>query len=280
MPPDPVWSRRRARAEKLLAKHLSAAELLKFYADLLALQEPIYGEALRSSWPAVDPDGTRLRLDLLPERQTGRVFDKFIRALPRSATPVLKAIAERLAGDRDARHDLLVACVARQSLEDVAHRLDCDPAPLEFFPRAFLQPHAEALLVRAGAAGLASSPLAPASCPHCRSRPIAAILRDEPEIKGRRTLLCSLCAAEWIFPRTRCAACGEEAPDKLLSHVAEGWSHVRVDECASCSTYIKTIDLRETGLAVPVVDELASIELDLWAAERNLSKYQPNLLGL
>ncbi len=280
MPPDPVWSRRRTRADKLRAKHAPAAELLRFYADLLALQEPIYGEALHSSWPAVDPERVLIRLDRLPERQTSWVFDKFIRALPPSATPVLKAIAERLASDRDARHDLIVACVARQTLDDVADRLDCDPTPLEFFPRAFLQPHAEALFVRAGAAGLASNSLAPASCPHCRSRPVAAILRDEPEIKGRRTLLCSLCAAEWNFPRTRCAACGEEAPGKLLSHVAEGWSHVRVEECGSCNTYMKTIDLRELGLAVPVVDELASIELDVWAAERKLTKYQPNLLGV
>ena len=280
MASDPVWSLRRARAGKLRASHPPAAELLRFYADLLALQESIYGEALHSSWPAVDPDGARLRLDRLPERQTSWVFDKFIRALPPSATPVLKAIAERLAGARDLRQEVLVAWIGGRSLEDAAVRLHCDPMPLEFFPRAFLQPYAEALRVRTGAGTADPKALTPASCPHCQSRPVAATLRDEPEIKGRRALVCSLCAAEWAFPRSRCVACGEEAPDRLESHVAEGWSHIRVEECASCSTYFKTIDLRESGLAVPVVDELASVELDLWAAERNLVKYQPNLFGL
>ena len=277
---DPVWSRRRARADTLGARHPPAAELLRFYADLLALQESIYGEALHSSWPAVDTGRAHLRLDRLPERQTSWVFDKFIRALPPSATPVLKAIADRLVSDRDLRHDVLVACIGRRPLDDAARRLDSDPTPVEFFPRAFLQPYAEALRVRVGAAAGDSNALAPASCPHCQSRPVAAILTDEPEHKGQRTLLCSLCAAEWPFSRSRCAACGEEAPDKLQSHVSEAWSHIRVEECASCNTYLKTIDLRELGLAVPIVDELASVELDLWAAERNLSKYQSNLFGL
>ena len=280
MASDPVWSLRRARAGKLRAAHPPAAELLGFYADLLTLQESIYGEALHSSWPAIDPDGARLRLDRLPERQTGWVFDKFIRALPPTATPVLEGIAERLANDRDLRHDVLVAWIGRRPLEDIAGRLDCAAAPLEFFPRALLQPYAEALRVRAGVAATDAKMLTPAACPHCQCRPVAAVLRDEPEIKGRRTLLCSLCAAEWPFPRSRCVACGEEAPDKLQSHVAEAWSHIRVEECASCGAYLKTVDLRESGLAVPVVDELATVELDLWAAERNLTKYQPNLFGL
>ncbi|MXY25915.1 MAG: formate dehydrogenase accessory protein FdhE [Acidobacteria bacterium] len=280
MASDPVWNLRRARADTLRARHPPAAELLGFYADLLALQESIYGEVLHSSWPTVDVQGARLRLDRLPERQTTWVFDKFIRALPPSATPVLKAIAERLANDRDLRHDLLVTWIGRRPLEEIADGLDCDAAPLEFFPRAFLQPYAEALRVRAGVAATDAKMLTPAACPRCQCRPVAAILRDEPEIKGRKTLLCSLCAAEWAFPRSRCVACGEEAPDRLQSHVAEAWTHIRLEECASCGTYLKTIDLRESGLAVPVVDELASVELDLWAAERNLTKYQPNLFGL
>ncbi len=36
----------------------------------------------------------------------------------------------------------------------------------------------------------------------------------------------------------------------------------------------------EVGLAVPVVDELASIDLDLWAVEQGLSKLHTNLLGM
>ena len=109
---------------------------------------------------------------------------------------------------------------------------------------------------------------------------LGPIFGQASEIKGRRTLLCSLCLAEWTFPRTRCPACGEERAEKRPHHVSESWAHVRVEECGSCCTYVKAIDLREVGLAVPVVDELASIDLDLWAVEQGLSKLHTNLLGM
>jgi len=185
--------------------------------------------------------------------------------------------------------DLLTAALGRESVDAVAIRIDCDATALEFFPRAFVQPVAEAL---AGQAGLdfsgsqdevdtfAGDDDTRAACPYCGALPVAAVLRDEPEIKGRRTLLCSLCLAEWTFPRTRCPACGEERAEKRPHHVAESWPHIRVEECGSCRTYVKAIDLRENGLAVPIVDELASAELDLWAVEQGLTKLRTNLLGM
>jgi formate dehydrogenase maturation protein FdhE len=56
-------------------------------------------------------------------------------------------------------------------------------------------------------------------------------------------------------------------------------AHVRVDVCDTCHTYLKTVDLTKLGLAVPVVDELAGIPLDLWAREHGYGKLQMNLLG-
>jgi formate dehydrogenase maturation protein FdhE len=53
-----------------------------------------------------------------------------------------------------------------------------------------------------------------------------------------------------------------------------------VDACESCHTYLKTIDLSKSGLAVPVVDELATIPLSLWAQEKGYRKLQPNLFSL
>ena len=56
-------------------------------------------------------------------------------------------------------------------------------------------------------------------------------------------------------------------------------AHVRVDVCDTCHTYLKSIDLTKIGLAVPIVDELATIPLDLWAREHGYVKLQNNLLG-
>ena len=47
-----------------------------------------------------------------------------------------------------------------------------------------------------------------------------------------------------------------------------------------CKTYIKSIDLTKNGRAEPLVDELASAPLDLWAREHGYAKLQNNLLGI
>ena len=307
MSPYPVWSRRRQRAARLRAEHPHAAELLAFYDDILSLQEALYAKAARSrrlgAVEAADGGAPRLRLERLPERFRDRDFSRFVRAVPASATDVLRAMAERLMAEPSAMSELLSAALAREPVDAVAARIDCDAAALEFFPRAFVQPIAEALAAQAlrdssghrsgdsgrgrigsddeiGNEAVAGGDGTRAACPSCGASPVAAVLRDEPEIKGRRTLLCSLCLAEWTFPRTRCPACGEERAEKRPHHVSESWPHVRVEECGSCRTYIKAVDLRENGLAVPVVDELASVELDLWAVEQGLSKLRTNLLGM
>ena len=56
--------------------------------------------------------------------------------------------------------------------------------------------------------------------------------------------------------------------------------HVRVDVCDTCQTYLKSVDLTKTGLAVPVVDELATLPLDLWAREQGYRKLQVNIVGI
>ena len=106
------------------------------------------------------------------------------------------------------------------------------------------------------------------------------VLQDEAEVKGRRYLVCSLCNEWWSFPRLQCPSCGETDPEKLEYHVPEENSHIRVEECVSCSTYIKSVDLRVDGRSDPVVDDLASIELDLWSVDRGLRKIQRNIVGL
>jgi len=67
---------------------------------------------------------------------------------------------------------------------------------------------------------------------------------------------------------------------KEAIYYAAGIDHVRVEACEWCRRYIKTVDLTKDGRAVPVVDELATIPLSLWAAEHGYLKCAANLLGL
>ena len=119
----------------------------------------------------------------------------------------------------------------------------------------------------------------PSVCPFCSARPVAAVLRGEG-VGGKRWLLCSVCATEWPFRRLLCPNCAEEDKTRLPVYTAPQFSHVRVEACDSCRTYIKSVDLTVDGRAVPVVDEIASVALNIWAAEHDYSKLESNILGL
>ena len=116
-----------------------------------------------------------------------------------------------------------------------------------------------------------------ARCPACASLPVAAALREEGH-GGRRSLVCSLCFAEWDYLRIQCPGCKENRFDALPVYTADASGNARIDACDTCRTYIKTIDLTRDGLAVAPVDDLATLPLDLWARDHGYRRLYPNLL--
>jgi len=68
----------------------------------------------------------------------------------------------------------------------------------------------------------------------------------------------------------------------MESFIVEGQRLVRVDTCATCRGYIKTFDLRERGAVdlVPLVDDVATLALDVWAQQRGFSRSAPSLAGV
>jgi FdhE protein len=146
-----------------------------------------------------------------------------------------------------------------------------------FFAEALLQPGREDAARRAGKSA-GGVPLS-GNCPYCAAPPLLAILRPEGE-GGKRSLLCGRCFTEWEFRRLLCPSCGEEAQDKLAVFTAQQFPHIRVEACDTCRRYLKAIDLTRNGRAVPEVDELASVALDLWAVREGYEKMQVNLFGM
>ncbi len=143
-----------------------------------------------------------------------------------------------------------------------------------FFARVLLQARAESRARRTAVA-----PGVQPVCPFCAEKPVAAVLRPEGD-GGKRFLICSLCFTEWEFRRLLCPNCGEEDKEKLPVYTAAEMPHVRVEACDTCRVYLKSIDLTKNGLAVPEVDELAAVALDLWATAHGYTKLQPNLFGM
>ena len=117
------------------------------------------------------------------------------------------------------------------------------------------------------------------ACPACGGRP-----RRRRAARGghgaRRVLDCGLCASERGFLRVQCPACEESRFDALPVDTADTTEYVRVDAPDSCRTYIKTVDLTKDGPAVPVVDDLATLPLDLWARDLRNPGPSPDLLRL
>ncbi len=163
-------------------------------------------------------------------------------------------------------------------LEGIEEWDPADPAA-SFIYRVIAQPYAEYRAGNLAGQPVRSTETATSLCPVCGELPVAAVLRPEGD-GGKRSLVCSLCSTEWEFRRLLCPKCGEEDQLKLPVYTAEPFPHVRIEACDTCRTYIKSIDMTRNGLAVPEVDEMASLPLDLWAAEHDYTKLQTNLFGL
>ncbi len=250
------WDRRIARAGELSKKHPAVSELLGFYQQLARFQKSVYEQLALAQEHDVAV--------LLP------FFPGLIALVKAAGSPALVQAAGEL--EQDLPQDQL------ELLESIwQHQVESRQLAGEyaFFAQALLQPYAEFL---AGKSNLATDG-SPRLCPFCGSRPQVAVLRPEGD-GGKRSLVCSLCSTEWNFRRVVCPNCGEENKDRLPIFAASEFDYVRVEACDTCRTYIKSIDLTRNGNAIPMVDELATLSLNLWAQENDYQKLRPNLFGV
>jgi len=254
------WARRRRRARQLADRFPFAEQILTFYAALLDPQEAACLEALESR---IDPPG-------FPAYVAARVLPKIVAMTVAEGPESLRAAsAQRIeAGDPIG---LIRAWLAGEP-----------QPPVELFlARAAAGPVLEARGQDVGAMG-GGADLA-STCPQCGGQPQLAYFMDSGDAltTGPRCLTCSRCALSWVFERMTCPACREASTDKLVIYAdTERFPHLRVDGCESCRRYLVTVDLRRDGEAVPVVDELAALPLELYAQERGFTKVVPNLMGI
>jgi|HubBroStandDraft_1064217.scaffolds.fasta_scaffold78480_1 FdhE protein len=141
-----------------------------------------------------------------------------------------------------------------------------------FYWRVLMQPYAEHFRKPPGVG-------AGSTCPSCGSKPVVGVLRGEGD-GARRALICRLCASEWPYRRLICPNCGEEDKEKLPVYIAAQIDHIRVEACDTCRAYLKSVDLTKDGFAVPDVDEIATVALNLWAEDQGYTKIETNVLGM
>lgn len=229
------------RARDLAAQYPAVAEVLTFYASLAEFQNELVPRATDfDALPALASDVVEF---------TGRC-----------GTDLLCQYAESLT------HDQLALAI-----DDYWHKRDL-ASPASFFARVVLQPWAVC-------SDLEPGNHADNHCPCCGHLPQVAALK--PQGHGNAlSLVCSLCLCEWEFPRLRCAGCLEQDSRKQEFYATDSIKGMQVNVCRSCSVYVHCVDTSQDPAAIPFVDELAALPLDMWARENGFQKLQPNLAGL
>jgi FdhE protein len=153
----------------------------------------------------------------------------------------------------------------------------------DYLARALLRPYGETLAAHGIAAELPDEtlPRPATACTVCRGPAWIAWRRSgSGDEAAQRFLGCAICASERVLGRIACAACGESTPDKLPVFQTERHPTVRIEACETCQRYVKSIDLTLDGRAIPEVDDLCSLSLDLWASEQGYERLEPSLAGV
>jgi FdhE protein len=272
------WPLRRARAAELAERYPHAAEMLRLYQALAPVQARAYLEILS---PRAEED-----LFLPPPCGEGRGGGlDFDRVVDVAVTRVLPQVVDATVSSGPARlRDSVISVFCSADLPGLIQRwLDNQPlTPIEtYLARTSASPILEAS-PSLRLAGRVGEGVSDRLCPSCGGLPQVSYfaVSGEALVSGPRYLVCSRCATNWIFSRMTCAGCGETDGTKLpIFQDQTHLPHIRVDGCRSCNHYLLTVDLRRDARAVPMVDELAALPLDLYAVDHGLTKITPNLLG-
>jgi hypothetical protein len=267
-----VWMRRRTRALWLAREVPAAEEALVSYADLVVEQARIAARVPARRWLALvdagDVGPPRMRLDRLPVDELVPLFVDFLGRAPDLGTAGHGGDARVTAGTPGADWlHVLGAALARAG--------DDQDAPVHAV--AFLEPIATTL---AATAEVGVEVSRGRRCFVCGGPPTVGALRDLPGAPGSRCLVCGVCGSSWRLPRFACVGCGETEPEKLATHSHDALPWVALDSCRGCGRYLKTVDVRRRPDAVPVVDDIATREIDIWARQAGLARAHRNLVGL
>ena len=258
-----AFERRAARAEALARESTPAREPLTFAAGLYRAQQ-----SMASAIEAAAADRALVgRLDQDLGSFVGAT-ETLLRFAAEHAPPALSEAARGYARD-----DLRARLCAWWN--------DGGSGSDDYLARALLRPYAEVLGALDLAPGRRPATASACACAFCGGLPwIASRVSSGNSEGAQRFLGCALCGKEWPAGRIRCPSCDEERPDKLASFQSERHPTVRIETCASCRAYVKSIDLTIDARAIPEVDDLLSLSMDLWATEEGYARIEPGLAGI
>jgi FdhE protein len=192
-------------------------------------------------------------------------------ANPHMAEQVGK-IGETLDNKKIDLNKLLKKGVKEQGIDQIADELGLDKKVFSFFIQSSIKPSIEAGMEQL------RSELDPETwlkghCPVCGSLPSLSLLKEEV---GKRYLLCSFCGYQWRIDRIFCPFCNNKDQEALHYLLAEGEEAYRIDLCEKCHQYIKTIDYRKLEEPDIVLEDLATLHLDILATQKGYKRPAAN----
>jgi FdhE protein len=112
-------------------------------------------------------------------------------------------------------------------------------------------------------------------CPLCGAWPALAEVRG---IERSRYLRCGRCGGQWPAQALRCTFCGIDDHEQLLSLVPDAaGANQAVEACKPCRGYLKVLTVLQAGDASVMLEDLASVDLDIAAIEQGFCR--PDGLG-
>jgi len=275
----------RERAQQLKEKRPGYGALLDFYSKVKELQgqsksslkmDPIKIEKERKDllakedFPLIEKESFPLDIEASIQLfwslcQIGKA------ANPHMALQAEK-IGEAITNTKIDLKKLFKGGVKEQKIEQVAAESGFDKNIFSFFIHSSIRPSIEAGMEQLRGE-LDPETRRKSHCPVCGSLPSLSLLKGE---EGKRYLLCSCCGYQWRADRLSCPVCNNTDQGSLQYFCGEGEDACRIDLCDTCHHYIKTIDYRSLEESDPSLEDLATLHLDVLAAQKGYRRAVPN----
>lgn len=245
----------------------------------LAVVQEILRESADSKWDTIVPLRAGTQPDKVPllaganlelEKDSLRLLlEQLMGVACRSGTAKMATL------DAAMREDLDIFILFRASLhqdsdhiKDFAVVLGVDPEAFQAVAAMVPVPFLQACNRRWGRAIAVS--WMEGYCPVCGAWPAFAEVRG---IERSRYLRCGRCGGEWQAHLLYCPYCGNTDHKEQVSLVPESSPKSAVDACKRCLGYVKTFTtLQGSPPAMVILDDLASVELDVAAAEQGYKR--------
>jgi FdhE protein len=248
----------------------------------LAVVQAILRETPDPKWDAVVPlraEAQKSKIPLLAEakleleKSLVRPFsEQLMRIACRSGTPQMATLKTALDANLDV-FTLFRASLNQDSdrIKEVAVALGADPEAFQAVAVLVAVPFLHACN-RRWARSIAASWME-GYCPVCGAWPAFAEVRG---IERSRHLRCGRCGGQWQARGLVCLYCGMTDHKELVSLVPENsGSNSVIEACTRCRGYVKTLTtLQGSPPDKVILDDLASVELDVAAVEQGYKRPQ------